>query len=106
MDGWKAAERRVRGEVLLDHALADVLERGFAVREQLPGSAILTRAGTQLTTRGERFPLELTVSEAEDGVMLRLRYDTFVLADTGDLERLVEDIATDIERSTAARSGG
>ncbi|MCE0485881.1 hypothetical protein [Ornithinimicrobium sediminis] len=106
MDGWKTAERRVRGKVLLDHAVADARERGFTVREQLPGHAILTRAGTQLTTKGEKLPLELTVSQAEDGVLLRLRYDTFALADTGDLEGLVEEIATDIGRSVDARNGG
>lgn len=106
MDGWKAAERRVHGEILLDHAVDEVQERGFRVREQLPGHAILSRTGTQLTLKGAKFPLELTVSEAEDGVLLRLRYNTFALGDTGDLERLLEDIAADLELSAHARSGG
>lgn len=93
MDGWKTVERAVPGPVLIDTAVARATELGFAVHARQPGHVVLHRDGTQLTTRGDRFPLELTIAEAEDGLFLRLRYDTFVLFDTGDLERLADDLA-------------
>lgn len=93
MRGWKTVERTIPGPVLIDLAVSRVTDLGFAVHARQPGHVVLHRAGTQKTARGERFPLELTIAEAEDGLFLRLRYDTFVLFDTGDLERLADDLA-------------
>ncbi|OMQ16529.1 hypothetical protein A7K94_0201855 [Modestobacter sp. VKM Ac-2676] len=60
---------------------------------------LLHRSGTQLTLRGAEFPLELALAEGGEGLFLQLRYDTFVLADTGDLDRLADDLAAVLARS-------
>ncbi|MDH2391216.1 hypothetical protein QCN29_21000 [Streptomyces sp. HNM0663] len=94
MHGWKTVERAIPGPVLIDQAVARATNLGFTVHARQPGHVVLHRAGTQLTVRGDRFPLELTIAEAEDGLFLRLRYNTFVLFDTGDLERVADDLAS------------
>jgi hypothetical protein len=93
MDGWKAVERNVDEHVLLDTAVDRVEAVGFEPVVRNPGQVLLKRDGTQWTLRGERFPLELTLAESEDGVFLRLRYDTFAAFDTGDLEHLADELA-------------
>lgn len=111
MDGWKPAERTIDAPVLLDQAVDRVTGHGFTVRERHTGHVILQRPGTQFTLRGERFPLELALAESERGMFLQLRYDTFVLADTGDLHDLADELASDIGsapvggRSTGAEDG-
>lgn len=96
MDGWKPVERTIDAPVLLDRAVSAVEEHGFVVRERHPGHALLGRAGTQLTLQGEKFPLDLALAESEDGIFLQLRYDTFALFDTGDLEKLADRLVGDI----------
>jgi len=93
MRGWKPVERDVDEPVLLDTAVERVEELGFAPVTRNPGHVVLRRDGSQLTTRGEQFPLELALAESDDGVYLQLRYDTFVAFDTGDLERLADELA-------------
>ncbi len=93
MDGWKPAERTIDTPVLLDRAVEIVEEEGFEVRVRNPGYALLRRDGKQFTTRGERFPLELALAEGDSGMFLQLRYDGFVLFDTGDLDELADDLA-------------
>ena len=92
MRGWKPVERDVDEPVLLDTAVERVEELGFTPVTRNPGHVVLRRDGTQLTTSGRRFPLELAVAESDAGVFLQLRYDTFVAFDSGDLERLADDL--------------
>lgn len=91
--GWEPVERSVRGPVLLGHVIRGAQELGFTVRIRNPGHAELHREGTQFTLRGDRFPLDLTLSESEDGVFLQVRYAGFVLADTGDLAAVGDQVA-------------
>lgn len=93
MRGWRPVERNVDEPVLLDAAVQRVEELGFAPVVRNPGHVVLRRDGSQLTTRGGGFPLELALAESEDGVFLQLRYDTFVAFDTGDLEALADELA-------------
>lgn len=96
MDGWKPVERTIREEVLLDQAVERAQTLDFAVTTRNPGHVILRRDGTQWTLKGERFPLEMALAEAEEGLFLQLRYDTFVLGDTGDLERFADEVVVEV----------
>ena len=93
MYGWKPAERMIDTPVLLDRAVELVEQEGFEVQVRNPGYALLRRDGTQFTARGERLPLELALAEGDTGMFLQLRYDGFVLFDTGDLQQLADDLA-------------
>lgn len=99
--GWHAVERSVRGPILLDMAVQSAQELGFDVRIQNPGHVEMYRQGTQWTMRGDRFPLDLTLSESEDGIFIQLRYAGFVLADTGDLNAIGDHVAAAIESAGA-----
>lgn len=90
--GWRPVERTIEDGLLLDPAVERAEARGFVVRERHPGHVLLHRDGTQAAVRGEGFPLDLALAEAEDGVFLQVRYDTFALFDTGDLERVADDL--------------
>ena len=103
MDGWTPVERTIETPVLLDQAVARAEELGFEQTVRNPGHAILKRDGTQFTLRGERFPLELAIAEAESGLFVQLRYDTFVLADTGDLEGYADEVAQALAQTAAPR---
>ena len=95
-DGWSAVERTVDEPVLLDTAVERVEAMGFEQVVGNPGHVVLKRGGTQWTLRGERFPLELTLAESDDGVFLQLRYDTFAAFDTGDLEKLADKLVSTV----------
>ena len=62
-----------------------------------PEHAIFKRAGTQLALKGEKFSVEVALAESESGPFLQTRYDTFVLFDTGDLEKLADDLAAKLK---------
>lgn len=101
MTGCTPAERTVTGPVTLDHATSRAEARGFAVRERHDSFAILRREGTQLTLKGEKFPLELALAQSGEDVFLQLRYAGFVLGDTGDLDRLADDLAEGLATADA-----
>ncbi len=93
MWGWKTVERQVNPSVSIDEARNIAVQNGFAEHIKNPSHVVLKRSGTQLTTSGEKIPLELAIAEADEGLFLQLRYDTFVLFDTGDLDKLADDLA-------------
>ncbi len=96
MWGWKAVDRHITAGVTLDQARQLIRERGFSENVVNPGYVIFKREGTQFTFKGERFPLELVIAQADSGLFLQLRYDTFVLFDDEDLEKLADDIVEGI----------
>lgn len=101
MLGWKAAERKVAGPTLIDPAVARVTRLGFVEHVRQPGHVVLRRAGSHfLLIRGSSAPLELTIVETEDGLFLRLRYHTLVAFDTGDLERLADEVVDTMTGAT------
>jgi hypothetical protein len=93
MWGWKAAERTIEPSVTLEQARAIMKEAGFAEHFANPEHAIFRRAGTQLALKGEKFSIEVALARAEGGLFLQARYDTFVLFDTGDLEKFADNLA-------------
>ncbi len=93
MWGWKTEEREVGSSVSLDEARDILIREDFFEHVKNPSHVIMKRSGTQFTASGEIFPIELAVAEAETGLFLQLRYDTFALFDTGDLGRMADSLA-------------
>ncbi len=93
MWGWKTVERQITPSISLENARDLLIEEGFSEHVANPNHIIMKRSGTQLAVSGEKFPVELAVAQAETGLFLQLRYDTFALFDTGDLGRLADSLA-------------
>ncbi len=93
MWGWKAVQRTISSSVSLEKAREILKDCGFIANVENPTHIILKRPGTQLTVKGESVPIELALAKAESGLFLQLRYDTFVLFDTGDLDRLADELS-------------
>lgn len=91
MLGWKPVVRNLDG-IDLEDATTAMLRQGFVEYDRGDGYAVLKKSGTQLTTKGENFALEAALAQPDDGVELQIRYDGFVLFDTGDLEAAADRI--------------
>ena len=90
--GWIAVERRIGLSVPLEQAKGIMQKAGFSEHVANPGNAIFRRAGKRLAVKGEDFSIEVSLAKAEAGLFLQARYDTFVLFDTADLEKLADDL--------------
>ena len=93
MWGWRTAERSVAPSVSLDRAQEILAELGFKARVVNPSHVILSKPGTSMTVQGKNFHIEAALAGTESGLFLQLRYDGFVLFDTGDLDELADDLA-------------
>ena len=98
MNGWTAVERTVTPTLSLDQATEALERNGFHVHVRNRHHIVLKRPGTPWTTSVHHFPLDLAIAETRDGdgLHLRMRYDAFVAADSGDLERLTDDLIADL----------
>lgn len=92
MLGWKPAVRNLEG-VTLEDATAAMLRQGFLEYDRGDGYAVLKKGGTQFAAQGEKFASEAALAQQGDDVELQIRYDGFVLFDTGDLEAAADRIA-------------
>ena len=92
MLGWTPAVRTLEG-VTLDDATAAMLRQGFVEYDRGEGYAVLKKGGTQFAVQGEKLALEAALAQQGDDVELHMRYDTFVLFDTGDLEEAADRVA-------------
>jgi len=92
MLGWKPAVRNLEGVTLTD-ATAAMSRQGFVEHDRGEGCAFLKKGGTQFAAKGEKFASEAALAQQDDGVELQIRYDGFVLFDTGDLEQAADRIA-------------
>lgn len=90
--GGGAAVREVQPSVPFREARDRLLRAGFHEDDIEPDRVVFKRQGTQLTMKGERFPLQLELrAEAEDRVSFELSFDTFVaFGGGGDLEKLAD----------------
>ena len=95
--GWKAAERKIEPSITLEQAKTILKEAGFIEHIANPEHAIFKRAGTQATLKGEKCYLEVTLAKTETGLFLQARYDTFVLFDTGDLDKFADDLSSKLK---------
>ena len=94
MLGWKPVERRIGPSLSLNEAKAVLEDMGFEERVVNPEHIIMKREGTQRTLKGEELPIEAAVAKAESGLFLQVRYATFALFDTGDLESFTDELAS------------
>lgn len=85
MLGWKPVVRELDG-VSLAGAKDAMLRQGFVEHDVGEGYAILKKSGTGLTTKAHKAALEAALADEEGGLELQVRYDSFVLFDTGDLQ--------------------
>jgi hypothetical protein len=93
MWGWKTVERHVSPAVPLDEARAMLAEQGFDEQSGDSRYATFKRDGTRVTTSGDKTELELAVAQSDSGLIVHVRYGAFVLFDTGDLERIGDELA-------------
>lgn len=101
MWGWRTVERDVQPAVSVDTARERLTEQGFDEQSGDSKHATFYRDGTWFTTKGDRIPLELAIAETDAGLVAHLRYRSFILFDTGDLERFGDEVA-DYLRADAA----
>ena len=88
MNGWSQVTEKLTG-VSLDKVIEFLKKEGFNVSESGKNHAEFERNGTQFTTKGEKFPLYMLVIQEEEYTKLQLRYATFAICDSGDLEKLM-----------------
>lgn len=69
---------------------------GYFVHTEGDKSVVMRKAGTEFTTAGEKFPKELSISFKKNETEIALKYDTFVLFDTGDLQEELDLISNRI----------
>ena len=98
MWGWKTADKTVEPSVSFEQAKQIVQEAGFELTTSNPSHAVLKRAGTEsgwtkFAPEGENVPLELAIAKSDRGLFIQLRYEHFVLFDTGDLKRVADEIS-------------
>jgi hypothetical protein len=98
MWGWKAVERLVEPSLSFEDAKAVLQEHGFQLHASYPAYAVFKSSGTEnpwikALPDVRNVPLELALAQSHSGLFIQLRYGTFVLFDTGDLDRLVNGIA-------------
>ena len=99
MWGWKPVEWQVKTDQTIDEIRALLVELGFFEHFAADDHVVLRRSGSELASEGEKLPLELAIASSDSGLLFQLRYDTFVLFDTGDLKRIADKIVTKIEAS-------
>ncbi len=69
---------------------------GYFIHTEDDKNLVLRKAGTEFTTAGEKFPKELSLTFNNTETEISLKYDTFVLFDTGDLQEELDLISNRI----------
>lgn len=73
---------------------AQTLRRfGFHDHEPDAERIVMKKPGLRFSPRAHQRPMEATLVPHEDGIELTLRYDAFVVFDTGDLEEHADRLA-------------
>ncbi len=101
MWGWKPIERELEVKIPLEDAKKLILEEGFEVHVENPTHMIFKRKGYQIAAGAEKIPLELAIATTGSGLFFQLRYGTFVLFDTGDLNSIAGRLAEKLEAAGA-----
>jgi len=106
MWGWKSVERLIEPSVPFSQAKESLQAQGFRIHASNSHHAVFKSAGTEnpwttLAPSGENVPIELALAETQGGLYLHLRYETFCLFDTGDLNRFADDLAAGLSRQTS-----
>lgn len=72
---------------------------GYFIHSEDETTLVMRKSGTEFTTDGEKFPKELTILFNDKKTEVSLKYDTFVLFDTGDLQKELDLISNRIEKN-------
>ena len=65
---------------------------GYYTHHEDESILVLKKAGTVFTFSGKKIPMELTISFGDSETEISLKYDAYVLFDTGDLQRELDKI--------------
>ncbi len=78
---------------------ADAL-RGFGFHDHRvdADARVMTKPGNRFAFRGHQRPLAARLEERDDGVKLELRYDQWLVFDSGELSRHAKRIADSLAR--------
>lgn len=101
MWGWKTVEREIQPAISVEEARQRLTDVGFEEQSQGESHGLFRRDGTQFTRDGRNVSLEVAVVEESDRLVLQIRYDQFVLFDTGDLERYADEVAASLQPAGA-----
>jgi len=85
MLGWKSVSETLKNTSIEDAKMFLRQER-YIIKNEGEQFAVLLRKGTQFTIEGKKVSLEVALVQENTSVIITLRYDTFVLFDTGDLQ--------------------
>jgi hypothetical protein len=69
---------------------------GYFIHTEDDKNLVLIKSGTEFTTAGDKFPKELALTFKSTETEISLKYDTFVLFDTGDLQEELDLISNRI----------
>jgi hypothetical protein len=75
-----------------EKSIAFLNDYGFEITEKVKATIKLKKAGRIITITGENMPKELSIKYNEKSTEITLKYDAFVLFDTGDLQEELEKI--------------
>jgi len=70
---------------------------GYFIHRESDEKLIMRKVGTKFTTSGEKFPKELSISFQNKETKVSLKYDGFVLFDTGDLQEELDLISSRVK---------
>lgn len=86
MLGWKSVQETIEN-ITLNEMKMYLRQERFVLKEEGEYYAVLQRKGTELTVEGKKLPLEVALIQEANHIKIHLRYNTFVLFDTGDLKK-------------------
>ena len=67
---------------------------GYYTHKEDERDLVLKKAGTVFTFSGKKIPMELSISFRDSETEFSLKYDAYVLFDTGDLQKELDRIAS------------
>ncbi len=69
---------------------------GYYIHTEDDKTLVMRKSGTEFTTSGDKIPKELSILFKNNETEVSLKYDTFVLFDTGDLQEELDLISNRI----------
>lgn len=79
-----------------DKCILFFIRYGYYIHSEDDKSLVMRKPGTKFTTAGEKAPKELSILFKNQETEVSLKYDMFVLFDTGDLQVALDLISNRI----------
>ena len=93
----KAEKTKFKESLNKEKCINFLIRYGYFIHTENNQSLVMRKAGTEFSTAGEKFPKKLTISFKNNETEIALKYDTFVLFDTGDLQEELDLISNRIK---------